>query len=131
MCKLKPVLHLKTPTDLPLCRDLSSNRLVAIPPNLFLSLEDLLQLWVLFAQIGTRIHSSECENSSVNVLLVSYKPWDFRSSAVPWLQLKLNFNRFYLHKYNCAHTCILHTCKIYLCRISILMLVYVYIIYTF
>ena len=30
--------------DLSLCRDLSSNRLVAIPPNLFLLLEDLLQL---------------------------------------------------------------------------------------
>lgn len=36
--------------DLPLFRDLSSNRLVAIPPNLFLLLEDLLQLWVVFAQ---------------------------------------------------------------------------------
>lgn len=33
-----------TNLDLPLCRDLSSNRLVAIPPNLFLLLEDLLQL---------------------------------------------------------------------------------------
>lgn len=99
-----------THVDLPLCRDLSSNRLVEIPPNLFLLLEDLLQLWVLLAQIRTRIHSFEYENSSVNVVLVSYKPWVFRSSAVPWLQLKLNFNRFYLHKYNSAHTCILHTC---------------------
>lgn len=33
-----------THMDLPLCRDLSSNRLVEIPPNLFLLLEDLLQL---------------------------------------------------------------------------------------
>lgn len=32
-----------------LLRDLSNNRLVAIPPNLFVLLEDLLQLWVLFA----------------------------------------------------------------------------------
>lgn len=30
-------------------RDLSNNRLVAIPPNLFVLLGDLLQLWVLFA----------------------------------------------------------------------------------
>lgn len=32
-----------------LLRDLSNNRLVAIPPNLFVLLGDLLQLWVLFA----------------------------------------------------------------------------------
>lgn len=32
-----------------LLRDLSNNRLMAIPPNLFVLLGDLLQLWVLFA----------------------------------------------------------------------------------
>lgn len=93
-----------TTVDLPLCRDLSSNRLVAIHPNLFLSLEDLLQLWVLFAQIRTRIYSSEYENSSVNVLLVNYKPWGLRSSAVPWLQLRLWQILINKHKYNCAYT---------------------------
>lgn len=34
-------------------RDLSRNRLAGIPPNLFVLLEDLLQLWVLFIQIPT------------------------------------------------------------------------------
>lgn len=45
MCELKTTVAIEdTNMDLPLCRDLSSNRLVAIPPNLFLLLEDLLQL---------------------------------------------------------------------------------------
>lgn len=44
-------------------RDVSNNRLVAIPANLFVLLGDLLQLWVIFPQIHSDIqlcmHSHE------------------------------------------------------------------------
>lgn len=41
------------------CRDLSGNRLVTIPPNLFVLLGDLLQLWVLFTNVFTEIDPPE------------------------------------------------------------------------
>lgn len=82
-----------TNLDLPLCRDLSSNRLVAIPPNLFLLLEDLLQLWVLFAQIWTKIHSSEYESSSVDVLLGSLKTLRFQELSSSQIISQIKFKQ--------------------------------------